>query len=1584
MAKLWSSSVEFRKDEKTRYLEENNIKDITKSDLKTLKSKLDAEATLETKLVEINDHVEKYFNWFLLDEWENTVSLTVDWATVTDSVKNIVMSGSQAKLDALANYVIDKSKYEAYVDELKDEEIKKELKEYAFELNDLRKEIAAASETWTGEYTSDHPFYDIGTSKEKQKYNITEDYVAPYEQKAWYANITEEMDLANIYKDAKMKKYLEEMFDPEDQNKIRKWMLKINIGVEDGLAWIIIAIREAITLGETGNADNTTPEGQLYLFLEGKSLVPIEEWGKLNITKDILKEALDQWLLTYDRKWWLDFEKNKIYKILSRAQRSTLDTFASLLQSKTDEAKAIKERHNAAEMLESGQINDTNVLDFLCDVNGDGLVSTAYKEKHKTKKEKNQWDVWTIFGQQIQFTIEQAIEVKTVELGDKDKAEQLVISNIIKNMEISDSSTTGNQRLLIYDMLKDTTKCTRANLANLLNGNADESLSPMPEFKVLFLDAISKINGGSEEVNPDLYDTLVGKDVKSVIDLVEDEVALKDALDTILQQSTDPEIVAMIREKWLVRVRQNVFWQIMNRLDNIEISTNDGKTTSSLQAAGVTKWWEAKKLKKELMETAIETIIKTGAHLIEGKLLVSLGYGRSGTSKSGKTKWARWVGGWAGIDLESGIVGIFVDLTGEVAQQYNYKKVINADLSKIKSAKYFGIEWWARANMNLVAEKAIDAEAYAGINRQQDPEVGINQIDKQYGNLSEEIFTIEKSSEVSTITADKESFKKYLYTRIENYKNDTDYGAFVTTNEQHLKDTAAFMVRYMAANQMFGKDSILAKKTASEQKLACNTLLEILQSWAREQRRADVIAELHNKVKLTKLSFGVTTNTLTMKLGKRGGKDEGEANLSAGFTTQEEDIPVGQEWSANEMPIDDTRLGICGLYVGLRISTWKNMYVPNEKQYLFTEYEMGQGIWAEILENPGKDLTKYAAYLEAIYNDDRLTFEKDTKSNKINVTFSRKWSSDLTLAKFLNIHATEEAKKNFSLTDTTMTIGNVWKISAYTITQANGVRRILSLGSEKLDETVRVTENTPTAMEDIKATEPYNKDRTQEKLKTDIIDKIAWTGTNLDNAKKDVALFFDADGKLTTPAIYDKKVTFTPETIKWNTVTSWELFITKKTDGTFLVTYAEKKYPEGLTVTYKDEKEYQTAYDEAIKDPANLAPEVSTAVTNLFTYEGDLLTAKTTMNTFLSSLEELEDNNNTEYSGFISAASMTTDGKIDATDITDAIGHLKTMMSKPKDAATLLALKTYLDGNDNAVKSYIVDRFKQILARETYLKKMTVGDIAKWHSGRDTVKWPSGTALDAALIKEMQAKKKTLQTTYAKTPYETAPTVDPNLIGYTAFYRQNITHAYSITSLGETGYQGELMTFDNKDLASTWFLNNFKTNVFEVDRLAKSLEAQFEAAWLTTISLSKDTTEETRTQINTLLTWGTITIDSWEKISIDLDWVFYLLGDCCNESIWMKIKNIKVQKLKNIDILNGTYSSTGTPEVGYKGWLDVSMKNHSISSRVETQELNALAKMHVNVDLTGKQDTGDQNAWYTSQDDDIPVWPPTDDENPFE
>jgi hypothetical protein len=91
--------------------------------------------------------------------------------------------------------------------------------------------------------------------------------------------------------------------------------------------------------------------------------------------------------------------------------------------------------------------------------------------------------------------IEQAIKLQNVELGEP-AGEQLVIGNIIKNMQISDSrNLTEEQRSLLIKMQEDGKECTKENLALLVNGDKGEQISGMPEMKIFFLDAIKKING---------------------------------------------------------------------------------------------------------------------------------------------------------------------------------------------------------------------------------------------------------------------------------------------------------------------------------------------------------------------------------------------------------------------------------------------------------------------------------------------------------------------------------------------------------------------------------------------------------------------------------------------------------------------------------------------------------------------------------------------------------------------------------------------------------------------------------------------------------------------------------------------------------------------------------------------------------------------------------------------------------------------------------------------------------------------------------------------------------------------------------
>ncbi len=1632
MAIGWRTNIEQTKDNKLRYLEEDNVVNITKNNLTSLQSSLqiDQEQDLDAKLTVINDHVEKYFNWFLIEERDNNITLIVNWANITDTVKNIIMSWDKTRLNALGNYVIDQSKYEWYVDKIKDEEIKTVLKNYEFELNDLWKNIESSGvqptrneEIWntlhtdiTDSDTETNPDkQDIKGKKTKEKKtkkenieqpDVFQDYSDPY-QNIWYVTPWEELYIENIYKDNKIRKSLERIFDKETEKELHKGTFKINLSVEDGLASIVIAIREALIVWaseETPEEGSETNAQKLYTYLSDNNLLPDdEETDSLKIEKKHIKELMELWLIDYERAGWLDLEKSKVAKVLSNAKRVDLDEFASLLQSKPDIAMAVKEWNNTLEMTGNSRsdeykeweqktlVNSDNVLSFLCDYNSDGQISAAYYKNSKkarknreaqtwNKLQENQWDVGTLFGQQIFFTIEQAIKVKNIELGES-KWEQLVISNIIKNIQIADSRNLTEDQRTMLDSMSELQNCTRENLVKLIHGDEDSNISSMPTFKIYFLDAIKKINGGSNEINLDLYDTLTKNNNTDVLfDFYNNEINIENKIDQILTESKDPKIQQLIKEKTLIRVRETVLTKIMSFVNWIELTLNDG-TRTTVWATGITKTREAGEIKNELLEKIWKDLVSGGITISPTwSITLSLGIGQSWTSQSGRTK--RWRSIWSAVTLwTDGVLLEVIGVSWEIAEQYNYNKVINADLSKIKSAKYIGLEWHLWAWVSFQWEASVWVIGNAWLTRQWDLETWINQIDKQYTAISKEIFGI--NNVPVSILSNEKNLTDYFTHKIVEKKHDGIFGKFVIANEQHLIDNMNFIIKYMKLNNFFWDKWIIKTYPEATTLTSMKTLISILQAGNIDLWRHNIIADLHGKISLTKLSFGFTSSFIT--LGKSSTEEPAPTPSATTWETLDagdNNIKTGGISSQNNTWTD--KYWALFMYVWARVSTWRNMYASNVPQYLFTQYETGQGVGTEYINNPTKDLDTYGKYLIALYNDqkNRLSYSVDTGRLILNFT-PEKWS-ELTLAKFLNIHATTKAQEWFSLKGNTLIMGNVGDIWAYTITEAKGVRRILSLGTKKLDEATRVTgNNATTTVEAMKPVEESNKEWTQEKIQTNIIPNMTGTWKHVETAKTDSALFFDSEGKLTKPA--QKTVTFEPTSIEGTKITTGTLLIRKNTDNESFTVKLDGTTPtDKLTITYLDQTEYEHAYNAAILNINNLKPVKSFTVDRLFSFDWDKLKAQRLLTTISNDIKDLEKNTNltnkTEYLEFLSSASniIDSDWYINDTEINKAIEYLKVLL--PNTTTTLSELRGYLDSTDRSTKTYIVDRLKQIFAKDAWYTGKTLSYIIGQHTGWEAVTWPSDTELPKDLLKEMKTQRNTVWSK-SKQTYSESPTINPNLIWYTAFYRYTWTHyknvKFSMTSLGNTSSQVDLYTItENKEQARERFLGNLEKNQYEVENLATALEAKFAAQW-TTADIQKDTYEETFKTVKSLLKWDTILLDSWGKISIDVNWVFYLLGECCNESIWVEISKIHTQDIKDNITINWKYSASGTPDKDYKWWIDVHYKSHSISSHVSTKEQKVWAKFITWPLWKEKAPTAESHSW----DDPTPgsEWAPSND-----
>jgi len=313
------------------------------------------------------------------------------------------------------------------------------------------------------------------------------------------------------------------------------------------------------------------------------------------------------------------------------------------------------------------------------------------------------------------------------------------------------------------------------------------------------------MNWGSSVITPDLQDTLVGKESQEIISLYETEAKLSATIDQILIDSKNPEIIASIKQEGLVRVRETLLIKIMRFLNNMEIITNDG-TRFPNGALSIGKTREIRALKNELLEKITKTLVSGSISISPNWWIwLSLGIWKSWSNKKETLKRSRWVS--TGISIEASTETALLEIISiwwEVAKEYNYNKVINADLSKVKSAKYLGIEWKIWLGADLKWEVAIGVLWHAWINRQQDPEVGINQINEQFRLVSKEIFNVTWAP--NSLLTNKETFRAYIKTNIDKLKSDEKYGEFTTTNEQHLIDNLDFIVKYMEVNKFFGEE----------------------------------------------------------------------------------------------------------------------------------------------------------------------------------------------------------------------------------------------------------------------------------------------------------------------------------------------------------------------------------------------------------------------------------------------------------------------------------------------------------------------------------------------------------------------------------------------------------------------------------------------------------------------------------------------------------------------------------------------------------------------------------------------------------
>ena len=93
----------------------------------------------------------------------------------------------------------------------------------------------------------------------------------------------------------------------------------------------------------------------------------------------------------------------------------------------------------------------------------------------------------------------------------------------------------------------------------------------------------------------------------------------------------------------------------------------------------------------------------------------------------------------------------------------------------------------------------------------------------------------------------------------------------------------------------------------------------------------------------------------------------------------------------------------------------------------------------------------------------------------------------------------------------------------------------------------------------------------------------------------------------------------------------------------------------------------------------------------------------------------MEKSNKPAYYQFLSDASsiLDNDGAIDDVELGKAIDQLNGLL--PQNTTDLTQLHRYLDSNNWTTKTYIVDRLKQIFAKDSYYEKETIAQILRQH-----------------------------------------------------------------------------------------------------------------------------------------------------------------------------------------------------------------------------------------------------------------------------
>ena len=313
----------------------------------------------------------------------------------------------------------------------------------------------------------------------------------------------------------------------------------------------------------------------------------------------------------------------------------------------------------------------------------------------------------------------------------------------------------------------------------------------------------------------------------------------------------------------------------------------------------------------------------------------------------------------------------------------------------------------------------------------------------------------------------------------------------------------------------------------------------------------------------------------------------------------------------------------------------------------------------------------------------------------------------------------------------------------------------------------------------------------------------------------------------------------------------------------------------------------------------------------------------------VEAISKLDDSWNREH--WESVFGFYKNGKDGDTSYEVAATELLKIIPEDDEYEEIRALLSDTSPENKNEKFLVIDRIKAIFATEYNIQDIrSLRSVVRSRGNvYETLKWQDWKTLKdfwieidrEELLKEIETTEKVLM---------------PWLVGFTAFYRKgkwwvsNEGRWFSMTSLWETRVLWWKMLAIDQTAWEKWF---FWETPDWWNHIPGNLE-KFKTQKEILFSRIKGITNEsslTEDQIISLLKWEVIT--AWRKeISLNVEYVCYLMGECANESIGINIENVSISEsvsdnvadVKEGDIYTNTWTTRArayTRKSSFNLWL---------------------------------------------------------------